>query len=247
VVGVNRDQKTPNQLVTWHDLECAYDADLHVWKQLADSSSGSILELGCGTGRVSLELASGGLDITALDIEPVLLEALSEEALRRGVRLTPHCGDALSTSFDQTFGLVIAPMQLVQLLQGKARRHLLFSNVRRHLDRGGRFAAALCEPSFVSHGAPPLPDICEHDGWVFSSLPLGVRFDGDSFLIERLRHVVSASGSLEQSHAQIRLWQLSPEDFEQEASCCAFRPIDRHLIEATGAHVASTVCVLEAV
>lgn len=236
-----------DQAVVWHDLECSYEADLHVWRKLASACSGAVLELGCGTGRVSLELASSKDAITALDTDRVLLEALNERALARGVYVTTRCGDALTATFDLAFELVIAPMQFLQLLKGRAQRHLLLQNVRRHLNRGGRFAAALCEPVLVSGDAPPLPDICEHDGWVFSSLPLAVRDDGESFVIERLRHMVSASGSLEQSHAQIRLWQLTPEEFEQEAAQSSFRPLDRHLIAATDAHVSSTVCVLEAV
>ena len=45
----------------WHEVECGgYAADLPVWERLADAAGGAVLELGCGTGRVALRLASRG-------------------------------------------------------------------------------------------------------------------------------------------------------------------------------------------
>ena len=54
--------------VAWHDVECGgYRADLPLWLELAAAAGGPVLDVGAGTGRVALELARAGHDVTALD------------------------------------------------------------------------------------------------------------------------------------------------------------------------------------
>ena len=51
----------------WHDLECGdYADDLPLWRALAAEALGPVLDVGAGTGRVSLELAAGGVPVVAL-------------------------------------------------------------------------------------------------------------------------------------------------------------------------------------
>jgi SAM-dependent methyltransferase len=62
--------------VIWHDVECgSYTADLPVWRDLAERAGGPVLELGAGTGRVALDLAGHGHQVTALDADAELLAA----------------------------------------------------------------------------------------------------------------------------------------------------------------------------
>ena len=54
-----------DEAVIWHDVECgAYAADLPLWRELAAGRSGPVLEIGCGTGRVALDLARDGHAVT---------------------------------------------------------------------------------------------------------------------------------------------------------------------------------------
>ncbi len=61
----------------WHDVECgAYSADLPLWQELASEHHGPVLDVGAGTGRVTLALAAAGVEVTALDLEDELLAVL---------------------------------------------------------------------------------------------------------------------------------------------------------------------------
>ena len=72
----------------WHDLECGdYRDDLPFWLALAAETGGPVLDIGAGTGRVTLELAAAGTAVVGLDIEPALLAALA--APRRACRSRP--------------------------------------------------------------------------------------------------------------------------------------------------------------
>ena len=101
----------------WHDLECGrYDEDLSFWRQLAAKTGGPVLDVGAGTGRVTLELARAGHAVLALDLDDGLLGVLRERAADLEVRTM--VGDARAFWLGEAFALCIVPMQTIQLLGG---------------------------------------------------------------------------------------------------------------------------------
>ncbi len=239
----------------WHDTECAsYVADLGLWQELAGEREApdgacSVLDLGCGTGRVALELAAGGHAVTGLDADSELVEELARRARERRLRVDTVAGDARSFALERRFGLVIAPMQVVQLLGGPAGRIAMLGRVREHLAAGGVFAAALADPFeavAVEDARPPLPDVLELDGWVLSSQPVAVRPHAGGVAIDRLRQLVSPSGELREELVTIELDGLSAEQLEAEARSAGLCTAGRRWVPETLDHVGSTVVILEA-
>jgi hypothetical protein len=99
-------------------------------------------------------------------------------------------------------------MQVIQLMGGREARAEMLERVRGHLMPGGVLAAALADPfegEPPEEAGPPLPDVREQDGWVFSSMPVAVRSEGDRTAIDRVRQAVSPSGRLDESMATIVL------------------------------------------
>jgi SAM-dependent methyltransferase len=234
----------------WHDVECAsYEADLPLWRELAAEAPGPVLDLGCGTGRVALDLAARGHDVTGLDSEPSFIAALAARARQRRLAVRAQTADARSFALSgQTFALAIAPMQVAQLLGGREGRTRMLACVHRHLDPGGLLAVALADPlegiPDDEELAPPLPDVREEDGWVYSSTPVDVRQEEGATAIDRLRQAVSPSGELDESFATILLDSVTPGELEDEATGYAVR--DRRQVPATVDYVGSVVVVLEA-
>ena len=233
--------------VVWHDAECgAYEADLPLWGELA-GVAGPVLELGCGTGRVALWLARRGVTVTGLDREAKLLEALVARASDAGLVLGVEHADAAGFELSERFELVLAPMQLIQLLDRAAGRAACLRSIAAHLTDGGLAALAIVEdPPAGAPSSPPLPDVREIGGFVYSSLPLGAVRDGDSLLVERLRQIVDPQGALTETRDEVRLALVSAADLEQEARAAGLRPAGRQRIAATETHVGSTVVLLEA-
>jgi SAM-dependent methyltransferase len=235
----------------WHDVECAsYDADLPLWRELAAAVDGPILDVGCGTGRVALDLAARGHDMTGLDCEPSFTAALAARARRRGLRVHAETADARSFSLPgRTFALAIAPMQVAQLLGGASGRAGMLASTRRHLAPSGICAVALADPfdgiPDDEEQLPPLPDVREEDGWVYSSTPVKLRSEPGATAIERLRQAVSPEGELDESMATIRLDNLTPEELEAEAGA-EWTVRGRRHVPATPDYVGSAVVILEA-
>lgn len=96
------------------DLE-GYDEDVALYERLADVGWRTVLELGCGTGRVTAALARRGLTVTGVDISAAMLAIASER-----LSAEPHvelieadmCGLALGSLFDA----VIVPLGGLQHL-----------------------------------------------------------------------------------------------------------------------------------
>lgn len=235
--------------IVWHDLECGgYAADLPLWRELAACAGGPVLDLGAGTGRVALDLAARGPEVIALDRDPRLLAALRE---RRGeLPVEAVEADVRDFELDRSVALALAPMQTLQLLGGRDGRARCLAAVRRHLRPGGLLAAALADPleGFDGESGPlPLPDMGEHDGWVYSSQPVAVRREGAATVIERLRQRVAPDGARHEAADVVHLDAVGARELEAEAAGLGYRALPRRRVAATEEHVGSTIVVLQAV
>ena len=109
---------------------------------------------------------------------------------------------------------------------------------------GGVFAAAISdldEAIAAEDALPPVPDVGERGGWVYSSLPLDVRPEPGGVAVEWLRQVVSPAGDLtERRHTEL-LDSLTPDQLAREATARGLRPEARHEIAHTAEYIGSTV------
>jgi SAM-dependent methyltransferase len=234
--------------VIWHDIECGgYVLDLPLWRRLADAEGSPVLDVGAGTGRVTLDLARRGHEVVALDQEADLLEALRDRAA--GLAVTTVAADARELAIDRTFPLILVPMQTLQLMGGAAGRARFLERARDHLGPGGLLAVALAdalECFDAEHDQPPPPDFREVDGVVYASRPIRVRDLGGRAAIDRVREIVGADGSLTTLENVVELDRLEPEVLEEEAAALGLRADPQRRIPQTLEYVGSTVVMLRA-
>jgi len=103
----------------WENARTLGRRDVPFWRTLALRHDGPVLELGCGTGRISIPLAKAGVSLVGIDRSDAML-ARARQRIRRG-RLTPRArllrGDIRSLPFRaSTFPLVMAPYGVLQSL-----------------------------------------------------------------------------------------------------------------------------------
>ncbi|HEX5191617.1 MAG TPA: class I SAM-dependent methyltransferase [Solirubrobacteraceae bacterium] len=236
--------------VIWHELECGgYGEDLELWRALAGAAGGPVLDIGAGTGRVTLDLARRGHQVTALDLEGELLARLAADAGDLDVRTVT--ADARDFSLQESFALCIVPMQTIQLLGGTDERRAFLTCAVAHLRPNGILAVAITAELELFDAddhevVAPLPDVCERDGVVYCSRPVAVRERDGGYVLERRRETVTAAGELTVEHDEVTLQDVAAETLEREGADAGLTPTGRTLLPATENYVATVVVMFRA-
>ena len=128
----------------WEKLEAAGES-IHGEADLIDSLIGakrlsgvtpSILDAGCGTGRVAIELARRGFDVVGVDLDPAMLDT----ARQKTADVEWHIGDLAEIDLGRAFDLVALPGNVMIFLAPGTERQVL-SNLANHLGPGGQLVA----------------------------------------------------------------------------------------------------------
>ncbi len=242
----------------WHEVECGrYRADLPLWRELAASAvpgcAARVLDLGAGIGRVTLDLAAAGHELTAVDISPVLLEELARRAA--GLSVETVTGDVRELVLEQRgFDLCLVPMQTIQLLGGERQRRALFAGAAAHMREGALLACAIVtqaeEFDSLAGQLGPSPDRMELGERAYFSRPLSVRVLPETIRIERERVVLPGDGPERWNEASeqdvVELDRVSEEQLWREAQSAGLRAEPTRVIGETEEHAASEVVMFRA-
>jgi SAM-dependent methyltransferase len=236
-------------LITWHDLECGhYRADLRLWRRLARAADTPVLDVGAGTGRVSLDLARRGVKMIAVDREPLLLDELARRA--RGLPVRCYAADARELDLPESgLDLCLVPMQTVQLLGGAGGRARFLRAARGLVRGGGLLACAISEnpePFDAAAGPAPAPDCARQGTLRYLSHPTAVRVRGGRAVLERRREIHRGGRLIDSAVDVIKLDLLSAAQLEREAAAFGWRAQAAARLEPTAEHVGSTVVMLRA-
>lgn len=135
------------------------DVAFYVGQAACIRTAVSILEVGCGTGRVSIPLARAGHRIVGLDCSATMLaryrEKLANESPAVRNRVTLCEGDArdfqlASRDTGPVFDLAIAPFRTMQHLLTASDQLRCLASIRLHLVPGGKLVFDVFNPSFAS-------------------------------------------------------------------------------------------------
>jgi SAM-dependent methyltransferase len=255
----------PPPEVIWHEVECGrYRADLPLWRELAGAAvprggrrgrggHARVLDLGAGIGRVTLDLAAAGHEVTAVDISPPLIAELGRRAAGLPVRAV--VGDIRVLALEERgFDLALVPMQTLQLLRGEDERRAAFEGIAAHLRSGALLACAIVtgaeEFDALAGGLGPSPDRLGVGDRAYFSRPLSVRILPGAIRIERERVTLPSDGAerwrAEGERDVVELARVSEEQLWREAAPAGLQSEPTRVIAETEEHIASEVVIFRA-
>ncbi len=130
----------------WENARTLGRRDVPFWRALASQQDGPVLELGCGTGRISVPLARAGVSLVGIDRSEAMLararRRLTRARLTRNARLLR--ADIRALPFRAaSFPLVMAPYGVLQSLLRERDLAATLDAVARVLRRHATFGIEL--------------------------------------------------------------------------------------------------------
>lgn len=130
------------QLYPWmYDifLDPCNEGDLDWYRDRCLDFGGPVLELGCGSGRITIPLAEAGFEVHGMDRSIQMLERALAYAREQNVRERVHLIQDQMESFflDETFPTALIPCNTIAHLTERDRQIQCFKQVRKHLTETG--------------------------------------------------------------------------------------------------------------
>jgi SAM-dependent methyltransferase len=123
---------------TYDTLVSDWPGEIEFYLDLAaeiKSKNQALLELACGTGRVTYKLAQEGVNVVGLDLSPAMLAVAQENSVGvDNVRWVQ--GDMRSFELDETFGLIIIPGHSFQNILTVENQVACLRAIKKHLIPG---------------------------------------------------------------------------------------------------------------
>lgn len=150
-------------LARLYDLDLEDDsADVDMYLAFAGASSGPIIELMAGSGRIAVPLAAAGHRVVAVDRDGAMLQRAAalwhnvEDRARKGASLDLVEADVLEVALAERFDLVIVPLNSLLLLDGRGAQRRLFAKIAELLAPDGR--------AVIDVWLPAPDDLAVYDG-----------------------------------------------------------------------------------
>lgn len=122
--------------------------DLQFYKRwLPQNKDARILELCCGTGRLTIPIAKDGYDISGVDLTPTMLEQAKVKASKAGLEIEFIEADIRTLDLPGKYDLIFIPFNSIHHLYQNKDLFKAFNVVKKHLKAGGLFLLDCFHPN----------------------------------------------------------------------------------------------------
>jgi SAM-dependent methyltransferase len=109
----------------------------------------TVLEIGCGTGRISIPLCERGNNVSGLDLSKPMLDVFKDKIeqnsnIRDKIKLYQH--NMMDFDLEQKFDCIIFPFRSFQALTSDYDRHRCLSVIKKHMNEESRVIITLFNP-----------------------------------------------------------------------------------------------------
>jgi 2-polyprenyl-3-methyl-5-hydroxy-6-metoxy-1,4-benzoquinol methylase len=130
-----------------YDLQINHLDDLTFYLQQIEKYGEPVLELACGTGRLTIPIAEKGIRIAGLDVSEGMLSQAKIKANKKGVKIDWIEADCRNFNLKKKFNFIFFSLNSIAHLHDLESAEGCFSCVKKHLSPKGRFVIDMFNPS----------------------------------------------------------------------------------------------------
>lgn len=130
-----------------YDLYVAWEVDVPFFRERCAGVEGEVLELMCGTGRLSAPLLRAGIRLCCVDYSREMLDVLRRKLRQEGLTADVREQDVRELDLSRAFERVLLPFHSFSEILEPAGRARALARIREHLAPGGRFVVSLHNPA----------------------------------------------------------------------------------------------------
>jgi SAM-dependent methyltransferase len=177
-----------------------------------------VLELGCGTGQLTIALAQAGVTVNGLDLSEPMLTCAREKAVQQNVEVKCVNADCRDFTLDHQFGLIFFPANaLLHVLTWQDLQACLHQ-VKQHLTPKGAFAFEIFNPSLQMlirdpNHRYPVGEYTDPDGRGTVFVTENNVYDTDT-QVNHIRWYYRIEGQPEETTATLNLRMYYPQEIE---------------------------------
>ncbi len=143
-----KDKNTINfdKVADIYDFYVNVDFDVPFFIKETENYRGEILELMCGTGRVSIPLLKAGKKMTCVDYSKGMLNSFKKKIDNEGYSVDIVKMDVTNLKLSKKFGLIILPFHSLSEILTTEKQQEALKCISNHLETGGTFILTLQNP-----------------------------------------------------------------------------------------------------
>ena len=203
--------------------------DIPFFMKVTEKIEGEILELMCGTGRVSLPLVRAGRELTCVDYCHDMLIRFKEKAWNENLSVEIFQQDVAMLNLNKKFKMAIIPFHSFGELADREKQNKTLEHIYEHLEDSGKLVVTLQNPKIRTKSA---------DGFLRFIPPVKID-DGKTLIVSYINNYNQATGIvdgiqfyeiydvnnilLEKRFLNIKFLLLQQEEFEMMAESKGFK------------------------
>jgi len=130
-----------------YDKVNQYEDDIKFYYNIAKNIKGKVLELCCGTGRITIPLKEKGIDITGVDFTESMLNEAKKKARNKKLQIDFMLEDMRKLNLKTKFSMIFVPFNSLQNTYSIEEISKVFRVVDKHLDDEGVFVFDVFHPN----------------------------------------------------------------------------------------------------
>lgn len=130
-----------------YDFYVKVDFDIPFFLKETEPFTGEILELMCGTGRVSIPILASGKSMTCIDYAQAMLDALAKKIADKAYKANLLQMDVTELRLGKKFGLILLPFHSISEILSTELQIKALQAISQHLEDDGVFILTLQNPT----------------------------------------------------------------------------------------------------